>query len=143
MNRPIWSEYFLRMASVSSTRSTCVRAKVGCVLVDGDHNIVTTGYNGSPSGLPHCDEVGCLEHDGHCKRATHAERNALLQAARKGSSTAGCTAYVTHRPCLDCFRDLISAGVTRIIYQEAYGADHPEYAEWAAHKNVQFYEVGK
>jgi dCMP deaminase len=103
-------------------RSTCDRAHVGCVLVL-DKRILTTGYNGSPAGQPHCDEVGHLLVDGHCVRTIHAETNAIIQAALHGVSTKGATCYVTHYPCINCAKALINAGITRLVYETAYNID--------------------
>ena len=96
-NRPNWDDYFMDIAFAVAERSTCDRAHVGAVLVR-DRRILTTGYNGAPAGLPHCDEVGHLIVDGHCVRALHAEQNAIIQAALHGISIQGATAYVTHQP---------------------------------------------
>lgn len=117
--RPSWDEYFLDIAFVISSRSTCNRAHVGAVLVR-DRRILCTGYNGAPAGLPHCDDVGHLIIDGHCVRTLHAEQNALIQAALHGISTANSTAYVTHQPCLTCAKLLINAGVRRVVYAGNY-----------------------
>ncbi|MFO7631520.1 MAG: dCMP deaminase family protein, partial [Caldilinea sp.] len=84
----------------------------------------TTGYNGAPAGLPHCDDVGHLLVDGHCVRTLHAEQNALIQAALHGVGTEGATAYVTHQPCLTCAKMLINAGVRRVVYAGNYPDDH-------------------
>lgn len=117
--RPSWDEYFLQIAFTVAQRSTCDRAHVGCVLVR-DRRILTTGYNGAPAGLPHCDDVGHLLVDGHCVRTLHAEQNALIQAALHGVGTEGATAYVTHQPCLTCAKMLINAGVRRVVYAGNY-----------------------
>lgn len=122
-NRPSWDEYFVQIAFTVAQRSTCDRAHVGCVLVR-DRRILTTGYNGAPAGLPHCDDVGHLLVDGHCVRTLHAEQNALIQAALHGVSTEGATAYVTHHPCLTCAKMLINAGVRRVVYAGNYPDDH-------------------
>ena len=107
------------IAFVVAQRSTCDRAHVGAVLVR-DRRILTTGYNGAPAGLPHCDEVGHLMLDGHCVRTLHAEQNAIIQAALHGIGTQGATAYVTHQPCLTCSKMLINAGVQRVVYAGNY-----------------------
>jgi dCMP deaminase len=120
--RPDWDSYFLKIAFAVSERSTCARAFVGCVLVR-DKRILTTGFNGSPAGQPHCDEVGHLLVDGHCVRTIHAETNAIIQAALHGVSTRGCTCYVTHFPCINCTKALINAGITRLVYAVAYNID--------------------
>jgi dCMP deaminase len=117
--RPSWDDYFLDVAFVVATRSTCNRAHVGAVLVR-DRRILTTGYNGAPAGLPHCDDVGHLMVAGHCVRALHAEQNAIIQAALHGVSIGGATAYVTHQPCLTCSKMLIQAGIRRVVYAGNY-----------------------
>jgi dCMP deaminase len=120
--RPDWDSYFMKIAYAVSERSTCDRAFVGCVLVL-DKRILTTGFNGSPMGLPHCDEVGHLMVDEHCVRTIHAETNAIIQAALHGVSTNGSTCYVTHFPCINCTKALINAGITRLVYATAYRLD--------------------
>jgi dCMP deaminase len=121
-NRPDWDDYFMDIAFAVAERSTCDRAHVGAVLVR-DRRILTTGYNGAPAGLPHCDEVGHLIVDGHCVRALHAEQNAIIQAALHGISIQGATAYVTHQPCLTCAKMLINAGIRRVVYAGNYPDD--------------------
>jgi len=120
--RPDWDSYFLKIAFAVSERSTCDRALVGCVLVL-EKRILTTGFNGSPAGLPHCEEVGHLMVDGHCVRTIHAETNAIIQAALHGVSTKGSTCYVTHFPCINCTKALINAGITRLVYCNNYRID--------------------
>jgi len=120
--RPEWDSYFLKIAFAVSERSTCERAAVGCVLVR-DKRILTTGFNGSPSGQPHCDEVGHLMVDGHCVRTIHAETNAIIQAALHGVSTRDSTCYVTHFPCINCSKALINAGIIRLVYCVNYRQD--------------------
>jgi dCMP deaminase len=120
--RPDWDSYFMKIAYAVSERSTCDRAFVGALLVL-DKRILTTGFNGSPAGLPHCDEIGHLIVDGHCIRTIHAETNAIIQAALHGVSTKGCSCYVTHFPCINCTKALINAGMTRLIYNVAYRVD--------------------
>jgi dCMP deaminase len=120
--RPEWDLYFMKIAYAVSERSTCDRAFVGCVLVR-DKRILTTGFNGSPAGLEHCDEAGHLMVEGHCVRTIHAETNAIIQAALHGVSTRDATCYVTHLPCINCTKVLINAGITRIVYSEAYRFD--------------------
>lgn len=120
--RPDWDSYFIKIAHAVSERSTCDRAFVGCVLVR-DKRILTTGFNGSPSGQAHCDEEGHLMVDGHCVRTIHAEMNAIIQAALHGVSTKGATCYVTHLPCINCTKALINAGIVRLVYSVAYRTD--------------------
>ena len=120
--RPDWDSYFMKISDAVSERSTCDRAFVGCVLVL-DKRILTTGFNGSPMGQLHCDEIGHLLVDGHCVRTIHAETNAIIQAALHGVSTRGSTCYVTHFPCINCAKALINAGITRLVYQVGYRID--------------------
>lgn len=120
--RPGWDEYFMQIARTVATRATCPRASVGCVIVR-EHRILTTGYNGAPRGVAHCTDVGCTMRDSHCIRATHAEANAVVQAALHGINIAESTAYATHQPCINCSKLLISAGVRRIVYETAYPDD--------------------
>ena len=103
------------LAKMAATRSTCDRASVGCVIVK-DQRILSTGYNGSIKGLPHCDEVGHLLIGGSCVRGLHAEENAIASAAKHGVSIDGCTVYITHFPCWRCFRSLVQAGTEMIVY---------------------------
>jgi dCMP deaminase len=124
--RKSWNEYFMDLAHTVAQRSTCDRAFVGCVLVNRDNRIVSTGYNGSVSGNPHCDEVGHTMRDNHCIATIHAEMNAILYCAKEGISIKGCSCYVTHFPCLNCTKALIQSGITAIYYREAYNVD--EYA---------------
>ncbi len=127
MNRPDLDSYFMEIAKVVSTRSTCLRQKVGAVIVK-NKRILATGYNGAPSGLPHCEEVGCLreklnvpsgERHELC-RAVHAEQNAIIQAAVHGVSIAGGTLYTTHQPCIMCAKMIINAGIKRVVYGKKY-----------------------
>lgn len=112
-------------------RSTCDRAQVGCVLVR-DNRILTTGYNGSVTGLGHCDELGHMMVDGHCIRTLHAEQNAIIQAALHGISTRGSIAYITHFPCVTCTKMLINAGVDRVAYFDDYNNSRSdEFFRWA------------
>ena len=101
------------------TRSTCGRKNVGALIVR-DKNILSTGYNGSIRGMPHCDEVGHDMRDGHCVRTVHAEANAIIQAARHGVRIEGADIYTTASPCWECFKLIINAGIIRIYYGEFY-----------------------
>ncbi len=122
--RPSWDDYFMDIAFQVAKRSTCDRAHVGAVIIR-DKRILTTGYNGAPAGLPHCDDVGHLMIGGHCMRTLHAEQNAIIQAALHGVSVAGGTIYVTHQPCLTCAKMIINAGLRRVVYA---GVDPDEFA---------------
>ena len=112
--RPDWDQYFLKLAMLASERSTCPRMHCGCVLVK-DKNVIATGYNGSIPGDEHCDDIGCLIVDNHCVRTVHAEMNALIQAAKRGHSVEGSTAYVTNMACTTCAKALITAGIKRVV----------------------------
>lgn len=114
-----WDDYFMNIARVVATRGTCDRKHVGAVIVR-DRVILSTGYNGSIRGLPHCDEVGHDMVDGHCVRTIHAETNALVQAARNGVAVDGAEIYVTASPCWECFKLLANAGIKKIVYGEFY-----------------------
>ena len=127
MERPSWEEYFMEIASLVARRSTCLRRQVGAVMVKGK-NILATGYNGTPSGITHCEQAGCLrqqlnvpsgERHELC-RGLHAEQNAIIQAAKHGVNIADATLYCTNSPCIICSKMLINAGVQRIIYREGY-----------------------
>lgn len=122
MARPSWDEYFMELAHVVAKRSTCNRRSVGAVLVR-EKRILTTGYNGSPPGQPHCTDVGCLMVDNHCVRAIHAEQNAIIQAALHGIDLRGSTCYVTSSPCVHCSKMLIAAGINRIVFADSYTED--------------------
>ncbi len=124
--RPNWDEYFMTMAVVASLRGTCDRRYVGCVIVTEDNQVVSTGYNGSAPGAPHCSEMGHLMHDGHCVRTIHAERNAIAQAAKHAKGTDGCRIYVTTHPCPGCLLILAAAGIHHIIHLEPYHDDEDE-----------------
>ncbi len=127
MQRPTWDEYFMEMAQVAAKRSTCLRRSVGAVIVK-NKQILASGYNGTPMGLPHCEEVGCLREQlkvpsGKCHelcRGVHAEQNAITQAAYHGVSVRGGTIYVTHQPCVVCTKMLINAGIERVVYANPY-----------------------
>lgn len=117
--RSTWDQYFLEIAKTVSTRATCDRKHVGALIVR-DKIILSTGYNGSVRGLPHCDEIGHLMEDGHCVRTVHAENNAVAQAARAGTRIEGATLYVTASPCWPCFKLIANAGIVRIVFGEFY-----------------------
>lgn len=124
--RKSWNEYFMDLAIAVSERGTCDRAYVGCVLVNQDNRIITTGYNGTISGMKHCDEIGHTMRGGHCIATIHAEMNALIYCAKEGISVKGAKCYVTHFPCLNCTKSLIQSGISKIYYKIGYRMD--EYA---------------
>uniref|UniRef100_A0A7C1J7J0 Cytidine deaminase n=1 Tax=Ammonifex degensii TaxID=42838 RepID=A0A7C1J7J0_9THEO len=125
--RPDWDLYFMTIARVVATRSTCLRRRVGAVLVK-ENRILATGYNGAPSGLRHCLDTGCLRAEQGVKagerhelcRGLHAEQNAILQAAVHGTGIAGATLYATHQPCVLCAKMLVQAGIKRIVFAGDY-----------------------
>ncbi|MHA2306344.1 MAG: deoxycytidylate deaminase [Candidatus Hodarchaeales archaeon] len=118
-NRTTWETYFMRIAQQVATRSTCGRKHIGAVIVR-DRNILSTGYNGSIRGLPHCDELGHMMENDHCVRTVHAESNAIAQAAKNGVSLNGAEIYITASPCWTCFKLLANAGILRIHFGEFY-----------------------
>jgi dCMP deaminase len=126
--RPTWDQYFMTITRQVAERSTCTRAKVGA-LIARDKNILASGYNGSPAGMPHCTDVGCLvyssrtpsgEVEENCFRTIHAEINAIAQAAKNGASIRDADIYITHTPCIHCFKVLINTGIRRIVYEQTY-----------------------
>ena len=127
MQRPSWDQYFMDITHLVATRSSCLRRQVGALLVK-DRNILATGYNGVPSGISHCQAVGCLrerlqvpsgERHELC-RGLHAEQNAIIQAAKHGTNIDGATLYCTTMPCIICTKMIINAGISRVIYGEGY-----------------------
>jgi len=118
-NRSTWETYFMRIALQVATRSTCNRKHIGAVIVR-DKTILSTGYNGSIRGLPHCDEVDHLMENGHCVRTVHAEANAIAQAAKNGIRLEGAELYITASPCWTCFKLLANAGIIKINFGEFY-----------------------
>ena len=120
--RVSWETYFMNIANEVATRSTCDRKYVGAVIVR-EKTILSTGYNGSIKGLPHCDEAGHEMVDGHCVRTTHAEANAIVQAAKNGVEINQSEIYVTASPCYNCFKLIANAGIKKIYYDEFYRED--------------------
>ena len=117
-----WDEYFMTIGRVVASRATCDRKHVGAVIVRG-RTILSTGYNGSISGMPHCDDDGHMMEAGHCVATIHAEANALVQAARNGVSIEGASIYITASPCWNCFKMIANAGIREIYYGEFYRDD--------------------
>jgi dCMP deaminase len=130
MNRPTWEEYFMEITRLVAKRATCLRRQVGAVLVM-DKRLLATGYNGAPSGLAHCLEVGCLREKNNIPsgerhelcRGIHAEQNAIIQAAFHGVRIQGATLYCTNLPCVICTKMIINAGIKEIIYESGYADD--------------------
>jgi dCMP deaminase len=130
--RPDWQEYFLKIMETVAERANCDRGRAAAIIVR-DKRIIATGYVGAPAGLPTCDEIGHLikvaydERGGqhkHCVRTTHAEANAIAQAARYGIPIEGAAIYIKMTPCLDCTKLLINAGIKRVVCRKRYHADH-------------------
>ncbi|MDD5723765.1 MAG: cytidine/deoxycytidylate deaminase family protein [Syntrophales bacterium] len=131
--RPSWDQYFMDIVEFVSRRATCLRRKVGAILVR-DKRILATGYNGPPAGITHCSEVGCLrdnmgipsgERHELC-RGLHAEQNAIIQAALYGVSTKGATIYCTNHPCIICSKMIINSGIVSFVYKDDYGDELAE-----------------
>lgn len=129
-HRPSWDEYFIKIMETVAARATCDRGRSGCVIVK-DKRIITTGYVGAPAGCAHCDESGhemhtVIQEDGteskHCIRTTHAEQNAIAQAARFGTSTEGSTLYCKMTPCYTCAKIIINSGIKRVVCLKDYHA---------------------
>ena len=127
-DRLTWDQYFMTITQQVAERSTCNRAKVGAVIVR-DRNILATGYNGAPVGMPHCTEAGCLiyesktpygEVEQNCFRTIHAEINAIAQAAKNGSNIKDSSIYVTHTPCIHCIKVLVNTGIKTVYYESPY-----------------------
>ncbi len=128
--RPTWDDYFIEVAHAISKRATCDRGRSGCVIAK-DHQLLVTGYVGSPAGLPHCDEVGhqmkkvIHEDDSitqHCVRTVHAEQNAICQAAKRGIAIDGATLYCRMTPCRTCAMLIINCGIKRVVCEKKYHA---------------------
>ena len=125
--RPGWDDYFMNIAQLVATRSTCLRRSVGAVLVR-EKRLLATGYNGAPSGLRHCLDVGCFRQQNHIPsgerhelcRGLHAEQNAIIQAAMHGVSVKGASLYCTNHPCIICAKMIINAGISSVIIKEGY-----------------------
>ena len=126
--RLTWDQYFMTITQQVAERSTCQRAKVGAVIVR-DRNILATGYNGAPTGMPHCTDAGCLIYESktpngdieqNCFRTIHAEINAIAQAAKNGSNIKDTSIYVTHTPCIHCLKVLVNTGIRSVFYEKPY-----------------------
>ena len=127
MKRPSWDEYFLTITYDVAERTTCIKRKVGSIIVK-DHRILSSGYNGSPKGFSHCSEENCIRkqmdissgHRHELCRGLHAEQNAIIQAAWHGVKIAGGTLYCTYQPCVICVKMMINAGIEKLVYTGAY-----------------------
>ena len=127
IKRPPWDEYFMKITSDVSDRATCVKRKVGAIIVK-DHHILATGYNGAPKGFEHCADETCIRKQMHVPsgqrhelcRGLHAEQNAIIQAAVHGVKIDGGTLYCTYQPCVICVKMMVNAGITRLVYSGGY-----------------------
>jgi dCMP deaminase len=147
MERPSWDQYFMTITRQVAERSTCLRAKVGAVIVR-NRSILATGYNGSPAGLPHCNDVGCLIYESrtpdgnieqNCYRTIHAEMNAITQAAKNGNAINDADIYVTHTPCIHCMKVLINTGLRTVFYDRPYKLE--TIADMLKHARVKLVQV--
>jgi dCMP deaminase len=144
--RPSIDTYFLNIAEVVATRSTCVRHNVGAVIVR-DKRIISTGYNGAPRSLEHCLDIGCIREQENIGsgtmvevcRAVHAEQNAIIQAAIYGVSIDGATLYCTHQPCVLCAKMIINANIVRVVYKDTY--PDPRALEFLAEAGVEVIKI--
>ncbi len=138
-SRATWNEYFMAIAEQVATRSTCDRKHIGAVIVR-DKTILSTGYNGSLRGSPHCDEAGHDMENGHCVRTVHAEANAIAQAAKNGVAIDGAEIYVTASPCLTCFKLVANSGIAAVYYKEFYRDDR--ITAYAREANIRLVYMG-
>jgi len=138
--RVSWDQYFMDIAKQVATRATCDRKHVGAVIVRG-RTILSTGYNGSIRGLPHCDDVGHMMENGHCVATVHAEANAIIQAATNGVGIDGATIYTTASPCWPCFKLIANVGLVRIVYGEFYR--DPRIFEIASRLDLELVGLGE
>jgi len=139
MTRVSWERYFMNLAVQAATRSTCPRKHVGAVIVR-DKTVLSTGYNGSLRGAPHCTDVGCLMENGHCVRTVHAEANALVQAAFNGIRLEGAEIYVTASPCFHCFKLIVNAGIRSVHYGELYRDE--KVLAFARELGIEMHQLG-
>jgi dCMP deaminase len=133
-DRSSWDQYFMDIARQVASRATCDRKHVGALLVR-DRTILSTGYNGSIRGLPHCDDVGHMMENGHCVATVHAEANAIIQAAKNGVAIDDATIYTTASPCWPCFKLIANSGCQRIVFGEFYR--DPRIFEFAAKLGIE------
>lgn len=136
--RSSWDRYFMDIALQVATRATCDRKHVGAVLVR-DRTILSTGYNGSIRGLPHCDEEGHMMENDHCVATVHAEANAIIQAAKNGVGIDGATIYTTASPCWPCFKLIANSGCRRIVFGEFYR--DPRVFEYATRLEIELVDL--
>jgi dCMP deaminase len=148
--RPSWDEYFMEIARQVATRSTCLRRVVGAVIVR-EKRILSTGYNGAPRGLRHCEEAGCLREQLNIPsgqrqeicRGLHAEQNAIIQAALHGISVEGGTMVVTHQPCITCAKMIVNSGILRVVCASTYPDDLSRGILEEAQVGLEVWEAGE
>ena len=138
MTRAKWEEYFMNIAKEVASRSTCDRKHIGAVIVK-DKTILSTGYNGSIRGMPHCDDEGHMMEDTHCVATVHAEANAIIQAAKNGVCINGADVYATFSPCWVCFKMIVNSGIKRVFYETFYRDERVEKV--AQELGIQFKQV--
>jgi dCMP deaminase len=146
--RPDWDTYFMDFARLAEKRSTCLRRRVGAVIVK-DKMVLATGYNGAPKGVPHCGEVGCLREEKNVPsgqrhelcRGLHAEQNAIIQAAYHGASIKGGTMYCTFRPCIICIKMIINSGIERVLFLGEY--DDPLAVSMVEQSGLELVKMGE
>lgn len=131
IKRISWDKYFIEISKLISKRGTCSRKKVGAVIVK-DNDIISTGYNGSPKGMEHCSDIGCLMENKHCIRTIHAEQNALLKAGKNANEAI---LYCTDLPCPMCFKMCIQSGINKIIYINDYNKNNLKY--WIKNSGIK------
>lgn len=142
-SRLSWDEYFLQISDLVSTRATCDRLYAGAILVR-DRKVISTGYNGSPQGTPHCDKVGHRIVNGHCVRTVHAEVNAVNQAAYHGISTKDAALYTNYLPCEYCVKSLINAGIKKVVCRGLYrNIDQPYVRKLLRQAKVKLVKLPK
>jgi dCMP deaminase len=147
-NRPSWQKYFIDMAYLVSTRSTCLRRKVGAVIVK-NNQVISTGYNGAPKNVPHCSITGCLRQQMNVPsgqrhelcRGVHAEQNAIVQAAVNGTSIQNAELYCTTQPCIICAKMIINSEIKRVFVAESYNDEMS--LEMLTQANVELIKVDK
>jgi len=135
-----WDRYFMRIAEVVASRSTCERNHVGAVIVR-DHILLSTGYNGSMRAMPHCDETGHDMQNGHCTNTVHAEANAIVQAAYTGASIKDATMVVTSSPCWHCFKLIANSGIRQVVYGSVYGDELARVMKTAKKIGIKFQKL--
>ncbi len=144
--RPGWEEYFLQLADLVASRSTCLRRQVGAVLVRNER-IIATGYNGAPRGLEHCLDIGCLRDAMQIPsgqryelcRGVHAEQNAIINAANYGVSTQDTVLYCTNQPCIICARMIINAGIKKVVHRGNF--DDPLAEQFLQEAGIEIVEI--